>query len=733
MDDIFRNINGITLQMSMLEYILTKGKKGMKPRTMPKLFYDVVTLYRNDKAAYEKLLREARNMPETNHRQDRYFTWLASQVSPAQLSELYIVYADIEDFCLKRNIIPKKLFALTDLTDIRKVVDTVESNKVFRFTYRKRLSKMSSAMRFYYRFMKGHPELLAQEEFVKKTEQPSKSNKQPETVPKKPVERVSEFAKQVAPVEFSVGKSDAVKIDFANIQSLAYTQPTEFLYFGEVQVKVKSWTQLYVLVTQCLLDDYPSVLLKYLNRNIGGQGRCDFTDKIGAGNMVAPKKVQDDFYLETNLSATDIVHKIGKLLDLCNVDYENVEVFYKQKGKAVDENKPKTTKIISSINHMHTPEKATYSEGNDSNQLSSFIPQIEKYVLDADIDGVSYDDIKKVAGITMTAVKQYISNALHIVDIEGRLIHEQSFVDWEDGAEQLDRIIDKLIQKNNGYISSVQLYEYAKSDMHMFLNDNDMNRERAVYEIAQHLFGKNTYNDKHYIFTGKSHISSTSEMRSNFDIFCRFAKDHDNVFKLIELEEYLTQIGIKTGNLRGQMHIYDEPTFLYYEEGVLIYMGNVNINDEWKNIIHIALDKLFEDVGDHIVLREIQPIWYDQLPTLPGIRAWTPMLLQNVLRYYGDELGARTIIAMNSQSIETLHTMLVSNDSQVQTFGDVVVSLLLENGIQKRNFTAEELRMFLIELKAIHGGELIGNMSKALGDDERFAWDVSGNKVTVRI
>lgn len=336
-DDIFRNINGITLRMLEMESILTDGKKGMKTHYPSKLFQNVVALYRNDSAAYEKLLREARNMPGSNHRQDRYFAWLASQVSPAQLSELYIVYTDIEEFCLKRNIIPQKLFALTNLTDIRKVVDTVESNKVFRFTYRKRLSKMSSAMRFYYRFMKEHPELLVQEEFVKTTEKPAKSNKQPEIVPKKPVKRASEPVKQVvpvevSPVEVSVEESDAVKIDFANIQSLAYTQPTEFSYFGEVQAKVKSWTQLYVSVTQCLLDDYPSVLLKYLNRNIGGQGRCDFTDKIGADNMVAPKKVQDDFYLETNLSATDIVHKIGKLLDLCNVDYENVEVYYRKCG-----------------------------------------------------------------------------------------------------------------------------------------------------------------------------------------------------------------------------------------------------------------------------------------------------------------------------------------------------------------------------------------------------------------
>ena len=51
-------------------------------------------------------------------------------------------------------------------------------------------------------------------------------------------------------------------------------------------------------------------------------------------SMTAPKKVQDNFYLETNLSATDIAGKIKKLLDLCNVDCENLEVYYQKRGSA---------------------------------------------------------------------------------------------------------------------------------------------------------------------------------------------------------------------------------------------------------------------------------------------------------------------------------------------------------------------------------------------------------------
>ena len=287
-DDIFRNVNGITLQMSTMEYILTDGEKGMKKSSMPKLFQDAVAMYQNDRATYEKMLREARNVPDTKSIQDQYFAWLETQVSPAQLSELYMIYTDIEDFCLKRSVIKKKLFSLTNLADIRKVMNTVDSNKVFRFTYKKKLSKMSSAMRFYYRFVKEHPELLTQATPIKSTQNATPM----ETKPVEPSPELVEYRETSAP---STVGTPAYKIDFTNIRSLAFTQPTEYSYFGEEQAKVNSWTQLYVQVVKCLMDDYPDVLRSYINRNIGGQGRCDFTDEAGMSSMTAPKKVQDNF------------------------------------------------------------------------------------------------------------------------------------------------------------------------------------------------------------------------------------------------------------------------------------------------------------------------------------------------------------------------------------------------------------------------------------------------------
>lgn len=58
--DKYRNENGIQLQMSALEYIITEGEKGMS--SFNKLFEDIVDMYTNCHKEYEKILDEAFEM-----------------------------------------------------------------------------------------------------------------------------------------------------------------------------------------------------------------------------------------------------------------------------------------------------------------------------------------------------------------------------------------------------------------------------------------------------------------------------------------------------------------------------------------------------------------------------------------------------------------------------------------------------------------------------------------------
>ena len=378
-----------------------------------------------------------------------------------------------------------------------------------------------------------------------------------------------------------------------------------------------------------------------------------------------------------------------------------------------------------------TPDSEPYPE--QENDKTS-IEQAEAIVLCADLAGISINDLADNLHIAYWTAKRVADASMNIVSINGMLIHKEAFVDWEDGADHLEAILDKLMSKNKGYVSDTQLYEYARANMQMFLNDNDMDDQRKVFDMAEHLFAKEGYHDKRYTFWMKTHISRVKEtVTSKLDIMRKFARDEGGCFREEDLEHYLQSLGIKTASLRQQMKVYEEPIFLFYEQGMFITAESIGIDDAWLGKIEMALKKLFDDAGDHVVLRDIQPGWFALLPELPANREWTPLLLQSVLFHYGKQVGAKTIYGLTSQTGDTLNAMVVSRDSVIRTFADAVISVLLEDRISQREFEAEELRQLLVHRGLIAGNELIWNMHKAIPSDERFTWDAEGQYVTINV
>lgn len=372
-------------------------------------------------------------------------------------------------------------------------------------------------------------------------------------------------------------------------------------------------------------------------------------------------------------------------------------------------------------------------------ELSEHIERVESYVLKADLNGCTVDETAMALELPVLTVKKAVASSIDIVSISDRLIHKEAFVDWEIGADCLQAVLEKLMEKNNGYVSAAQLYDYAKLDMAMFMNDNDMGDQRKIFDMAEHLFSKEKYHDVHYSFQGKAHITSSQEtVTSKLDIIMKYARDQGGFFSENDLEEYLHLLGINNTHARQYMKLTSAPDFLFYESGYIITSESIGITPEWLNNARKAVCTLFNDVGDHIVIRGIQPMWYNLLPDLPGGRAWTPLLLQSILRFYYNEIGAKTICALNSQSIDTLHAMLVTLDGEIQTFSDAVLSLfvekqitLLDNSTQK--YSSEELRQILVEYGLIAGRELIYTMPDALPNDGRFIWDLDRKSVTIKI
>lgn len=302
-DDIYRNINGITFQMHSMESAY-RGYTLLKPAS--KLFAEMVQIYKQDNKRFIKILKEARKMLLTETKQNNFVEWLSQTNSPVLLSELLLAYKKIDEFCIDKKILECSLLEIIDLDVIKKVQYEIEHNRIFRFNNRIQMNKILKALRIYISYVIGLSNIKTNDDKQSMAEESHSNNNH----------------------NLNENENKCV-IDFSNIVDLSYTKPIKVFYFEDDIGRVSSWKELYVKVFRNLYEDYDYKIPKNKPFNLGN-GRMDFCTQEYYPSMVAPKKIERGFYLETNLSATDIVRKIKLLLDICLVDEENIVIEFER-------------------------------------------------------------------------------------------------------------------------------------------------------------------------------------------------------------------------------------------------------------------------------------------------------------------------------------------------------------------------------------------------------------------
>lgn len=139
---------------------------------------------------------------------------------------------------------------------------------------------------------------------------------------------------------------DTLIVDFTKLPDLSYTTPLCVSYFGETKAGFASWANMYLALVAWLYEDYDHILKVGMSFTQNGSGRIDLGTRQMSLQMRNPKRVpleNTELYLECNISATYIGAKIKRLLDICNVDYENVIIEY-QREKASKPIEPVPTK-----------------------------------------------------------------------------------------------------------------------------------------------------------------------------------------------------------------------------------------------------------------------------------------------------------------------------------------------------------------------------------------------------
>ena len=318
-EDVYRNTGGISFQMASMESAY-RGKTITKPAT--KLFTETVSMYRNDRKKYEGLLKEAKLMADGKHNGEAAFmSWLSKKVSPAQLSELYMVFQEIEQQAKKAKIVKKSLYENSDVAVFKKIRSNIEQSKVFKFTHKRQMGRINSALNYLIQYAQDSAS--------------SSEVQMPVEEKNKPIGESGETS--ATTIKQAEGNANARTIDLTSIPDMAFTKPVALSYFGN-EIPENSWRTLYADLCKQLIEDYPEILKQLRKDSMSGKTKVWLVDDAHTELLAAPKKVMRNYHIETNRSAIDIMRSIRWLLDQCSVDYENVVITYiKRGGKDTDE------------------------------------------------------------------------------------------------------------------------------------------------------------------------------------------------------------------------------------------------------------------------------------------------------------------------------------------------------------------------------------------------------------
>lgn len=151
-DDTYRNVNGMKMQLANVQYLFTDGQKGLSGALS--MTCQIYKIYRSNYTEYQTVLKGAIQLTKSNVSiEDAFFAYAKDRTgfSPDILAK-YLKRAT--DYCHLKQLI----LGMTDVKTVRNVQQKVAGGRLLRFRYGKKAQTIRSATLLYYTFLKGYQE-----------------------------------------------------------------------------------------------------------------------------------------------------------------------------------------------------------------------------------------------------------------------------------------------------------------------------------------------------------------------------------------------------------------------------------------------------------------------------------------------------------------------------------------------------------------------------------------------
>lgn len=520
-------------------------------------------------------------------------------------------------------------------------------------------------------------------------------------------------------------------VNFNKREDHSFQYPTHAIIGGK-DYRLNNWRHLLLSVCELLIQLYPDKMFSLTYTPLFPNSiRIYFQENKFV--TLASSQLSNGTWVDTNQSATEIINTVKGLFIYCNYPLEEVSVFYvksssnlnrkKQKIKSKSNKRPKVIYAGEGI-------KANSLIADPSHNYHSFESQIEKFLISQGLKSTSLDEI--ISNInnsnqSKSNTKKIIDTNSRIVEIaKGKFIHRNSIVDLDEAARIIIKILDTQFTLFDGYSNINLLHDASRIDLSMFMNDNAFVGETEIYFLAKHLFSKENFSGRQFVFYANTHIweREPDYEKSAKGLLVNLARNNCGFITEHECDTFFDKIKYgKDMYLQGKLT--NDHTFLNYGRGEYLLSESLHIDKAWKDKFKFALDQLFSDQS-YIIPRDIDDAWFLMLPALPRGLRWTLLLFQDILIF--NDFIYKPIFGKRDKN--TIASAIVHPKSGLDSFADVVFTHLKKNIELRKKMEREELRLLLCDFGMIEGNELKYTLHKVL-NERHFAWSNENRTVFI--
>ncbi len=670
-DDTFRNENGINMRLGELDFLFSKGCVGLKNTS--DLFREMVEMYQSNRAKYEKVLSEAKEMTSgILGVRMQFCEWLQSKTTKTEPDAACQLLDIGEEFCKRISVLDLPLFETTDADTVKKFVRTVTNNKIFRIRNKKQHPAIVNAANWYYAFIRELPKLS-----LSTPEEEQKDN-------------ISEE------------------------KSNQDTHNSEFVPIGNFENDFYQWLRNVENMAIPTCRSYVSALHSAesfaTEHNITMHVLCTVESDMALAT--ASVLMQDEEFRKFNQQQHNRFSAAFQKLN------KYFSYLYPEK-----------------FGMLQTPTKAIDSakEKQSIDMASPALVDSLDAMLHSSADGIAKNEICERFSNYSTHQINLALETCHAVLVMKKYYHRDNISDYQEMADILLEVIGRQFSLNGNYISAQQLYNEARPRLDdFFFYNNAFDSRQEVYDLAVHLFEQEKYKGNSFIFMNNMHIwkAEPDYPKDYHGLMIKYAREHGNTFSREDAITYFEQIGSTTPAATFSNVLFNtgSKSFLQYDENQFVLTEALHINEYFIASVSAQIENLLEG-EDYIATGEIDDYFYTTLPKLPSGIYWSALLLEDILRIY--ETGFMTIEAGKDNDKKTVPAAIVRKKSHYRNFGDVVWNEVSKAFPLPKEFTASEFREFLLNKGFIRGSEKMWNVHKTVAGDIRFYWTDNNGRVTI--